>query len=259
MRCVPASKRCGGGRNSADSIVTVVIIDPPVRNGGRASSTLRRPYSTPIPVGASILCPEKTARSTSSARRSTGMCGTDWQASSTTSAPTSRARAITGPSGATPPSTLETCASATTRVRSVITSPSVSSRSAPWSSTGMKRSVAPVRSASCCHGIRLEWCSDSVTTISSPSRTRMDAGAAALPRPYATRFSPSVALDVHTISPASTPTKRATFSRASSNSSVARAASVCAPRWTAALRCSRYARSASSTWRGFWDVAAESR
>ena len=41
--CVPASNRCGGGRYSARSSVTVVIIEPPVRNGGIASSTSLRP------------------------------------------------------------------------------------------------------------------------------------------------------------------------------------------------------------------------
>ena len=40
------------------SIVTVSIIEPPVMNGGIASSSSRRPYSTPIPLGPNILWPE---------------------------------------------------------------------------------------------------------------------------------------------------------------------------------------------------------
>ena len=46
-------------------MVTVSIIDPPVRNGGIAASRSRRPYSTPMPVGPSILWPENAAKSTS--------------------------------------------------------------------------------------------------------------------------------------------------------------------------------------------------
>ncbi len=69
---MPASNRCGGGAKVVASIVTVSIIEPPVRNGGMASSSARLPYSTPIPVGPSILCPEKAAKSTSSPCRSTG-------------------------------------------------------------------------------------------------------------------------------------------------------------------------------------------
>ena len=45
-----------------------------------------------MPLGPSILCPEKAAKSTSRAWKSTGWCGTDWQASSTVSAPTALAR-----------------------------------------------------------------------------------------------------------------------------------------------------------------------
>ena len=75
------------------SIVTVSIIEPPVMNGGIAFSSSRRPYSTPMPLGPSILWPENAAKSTPSAWKSTGWCGTDWQASSSVSAPTAlRAR-----------------------------------------------------------------------------------------------------------------------------------------------------------------------
>ena len=46
-----------------------------------------------MPLGPSILWPENAAKSTSRAWKSTGWCGTDWQASSTVSAPTACARA----------------------------------------------------------------------------------------------------------------------------------------------------------------------
>ena len=42
-------------------MVTVSIIEPPVRNGGIASSSSARPHSTPMPVGPSILWPEKAS------------------------------------------------------------------------------------------------------------------------------------------------------------------------------------------------------
>ena len=40
---------------------TVSIIEPPVMNGGIAFNSSRRPYSTPMPLGPSILCPENAA------------------------------------------------------------------------------------------------------------------------------------------------------------------------------------------------------
>jgi hypothetical protein len=88
-------------------MVTVSIIEPPVRKGGNADNTSRRPYSTPIPLGPNILCPENAAKSTSSAWKSTGWCGTDWQASSTVSAPTARARLTSSATGAIAPVTFE--------------------------------------------------------------------------------------------------------------------------------------------------------
>ena len=87
MAGTPGSNRCGGGRNVLPSIRTTSIIDPPVRNGGMASSSSARPNRTPIPYGPSILCAEKTRKSAPSAVTSTGWCGTDWAASASTSAP----------------------------------------------------------------------------------------------------------------------------------------------------------------------------
>ena len=40
---MPASKRCGGAEYVVAAMVTVSIIDPPVRNGGIAASSSLRP------------------------------------------------------------------------------------------------------------------------------------------------------------------------------------------------------------------------
>ena len=45
-------------------MVTVSIIEPPVRNTGISSSSSGRPQSTPMPSGPNILCPEKARKST---------------------------------------------------------------------------------------------------------------------------------------------------------------------------------------------------
>jgi hypothetical protein len=60
-----------------------------------------------MPIGPSILCPEKAAKSTPRAWTSTPMCGTDWQASRTVSAPTSLARLTSWSTGLIVPSTLD--------------------------------------------------------------------------------------------------------------------------------------------------------
>ena len=60
-----------------------------------------------MPVGPSILCPENAAKSTPSDGRSTGWCGTDWQASRTVNAPTSLARRTSSATGAPVPVTFE--------------------------------------------------------------------------------------------------------------------------------------------------------
>ncbi|BCT75457.1 hypothetical protein SCMU_12990 [Sinomonas cyclohexanicum] len=56
MRWVPASKRCGDGRYSARSIVTVVIIEPPTRNGERVEE-LTAPVEGPDAGGCEHLVP----------------------------------------------------------------------------------------------------------------------------------------------------------------------------------------------------------
>src|SRR5882757_2768263 len=70
---------------------------------------------------------------------------------------------------------------------------------------------------------------------------------------------PSVAFLVNTTSPGSAPMNAAIRALADSKASVASSANWCAPRCTAALCCSRKARSASITWRGRCEVAPESR
>ncbi len=94
---------------------------------------------------------------------------------------------------------------ATIFVRSVISEGSTSRR--PSGSDVNQRSVAPVRSASCCQGTRLAWCSISVMRISSP-------GLSEAVRPKATRLIASVALLVNTISSGdAAPRNEATFAR----------------------------------------------
>src|SRR5450756_1681369 len=143
-------------------MVTTSTIEPPVATGGKASSSSRRPYSAPTPVGPYILCPEKTAKSTPRACRSTGRCGTLWQASSTVRAPTSRARRTNAATSATAPVTFDACANASTLVRSVTTVASSSVRTRPSSASPNQRRVAPVLAHSSCQGTRFAWCSASV-------------------------------------------------------------------------------------------------
>ena len=107
MLGTPASKRRGDGAQVASSIETFSIIEPPKRNGGRSSSNSLLPQSTPMPVGPSALCPEKVRKSTPSFSTSIALCGADWQASRTTTAPTSCARATICSSGLIVPSTLD--------------------------------------------------------------------------------------------------------------------------------------------------------
>ena len=90
-------------------------------DGGIALSSSLRPHSAPTPVGPSILCAEKATKSTPSSATFTGRCGTDWHASSTVIAPTSRARFTNAATSVTTPVTLLACVKATMRVRSVMT------------------------------------------------------------------------------------------------------------------------------------------
>ena len=126
-----------------------------------------------------------------------GMCGTDWQASRTVSAPTALARRTISGTSATAPVTFDWWVKATTLTDSSSSSESRSIR--PSGVTPYHFSVAPVRRASSCHGTRLAWCSSSVTTMTSPSPMRCSP-ARSSPSEKATRFSASVAFLVNTSS-----------------------------------------------------------
>ena len=52
---VPASNFSGRSAKVVPVVRTALIMSPPPRNGGIASSSSRRPYSTPMPVGPHIL------------------------------------------------------------------------------------------------------------------------------------------------------------------------------------------------------------
>ena len=127
-----------------------------------------------MPVGPSILWPVKASRSTPRADTSVGSCGTPWEPSATMTAPTAWACSAIRAIGLTVPSTLETQASETTLVRSLMSpSRSAASRSSrPSSVMSNQRSVAPVRPQTICQGTRFEWCSRTETTTSSPGPSR---------------------------------------------------------------------------------------
>ena len=169
MLGTPGSNFLGAGAQVAPVMVTFSIIDPPVRKGGSSASNSLRPQKIPIPVGPTVLWPENARKSISRAFTSTGICGTDWQASKTTTAPTSCARFTISCNGIIVPRTFDWCVSATTFVLSVITCAIFDKSNRPSGVTSNHESVAPVRAASCCHGMRLAWCSISVTTIPSPA------------------------------------------------------------------------------------------
>jgi hypothetical protein len=79
----------------------------------------------------------------------------------------------------------------------------------------MAVSTVPRSRHTICHGTRLEWCSSSLTTISSP-------GWSVRPTAWATRLRDSVVPRVNTISSrVRAPRKARTASRAASYSSVA--------------------------------------
>ncbi len=171
-----------------------------------------------MPDGPTILCPVNATKSTPSAATSTARWGTDWEASSIISAPTSRTRARTSATGLTVPSTFDWWTIDTIFVRSPTRSFRPERSRRPSSVTGNQRNVAPVRCASSCHGTMLEWCSISEMTISSPgpslNRSSVLVG---LPKAYATRLSASEAFLVKmTSSRAGAPMKAATLSRAPS-------------------------------------------
>ena len=178
-----------------------------------------------MPVGPSILWPEKARKSQPRARTSTGMWGTACAASITIAAPEARAALTIRSAASRVPSTLETSENATRRVRGPIASQGASS--------GEIRRTAPVTCATRCQGSRFEWCSNSVTAISSPGPSRRAA------QPCATRLIDSVVPWVKmTEATSGAPMKRRTASRAPSSSWSASSASRYTPRCTFALEVS---------------------
>ena len=116
---------------------------------------------------------------------------------------------ISSATGAIAPVTFEWWLNATTFTRSSSSSESRSIR--PSSVTPYQRSVAPVRRASSCHGIRFAWCSSSVVTMTSPGPTARSKRLS--PNVYDTRLIDSVAFLVNTSSSVSAPTKAAMSAR----------------------------------------------
>src|SRR3954452_3368110 len=194
-------------------------------------------------------------KSAPSCATSIGRCGTDCEQLSMTSAPTSCARATMRETLLIVPRMFDMCTTDTSLVRSFTRSCRFDSSSRPSSVTPNQRSVAPVRSQSSCHGTRLEWCSISDTTISSPGPSDRNG-----PDVYATRLIASDEFLVKTTSSGDdAPMNEATFARAPSYAEVDSVPRVCTDRETLALCRSWYSRSTSSTWRGFCEVFALSR
>ena len=71
MLGTPASNFFGAGAQVAPVIVTVSIIDPPVKKGGNSASKSLFPQKTPTPVGPTALWPENARKSMSSTFTST--------------------------------------------------------------------------------------------------------------------------------------------------------------------------------------------
>ena len=200
----------------ARSYQTSSTISPPVRNGSISSRSSLRPYSTPIPVGPSILWPDRAKKSQSKSITSTGMWGALWAASTNTVAPIFLAFAVSSLTGFMVPTPLDICTIASSLVRGVMYS-SMSLRSILASlAKGRIRKVAPLSAATFCHGTKLEWCSIGVTMISSPGPMCSCAHV------WATRLMDSVVFRVQTISCGSRALMNfATFTRALSYRSVA--------------------------------------
>mmetsp|Transcript_37859 Transcript_37859/g.63658 ORF Transcript_37859/g.63658 Transcript_37859/m.63658 type:complete len:211 (+) Transcript_37859:548-1180(+) len=194
MAGVPASNLDGGPAYVDTSRSTSWIISPPPIHGGMVSSTSSLPHRNPIPVGAHILWPEATMKSAPSACTSTFMCGTLWQQSSSTFAPTAFAIDTTSSVGMRQPSVLETCARLTSLVRGVTRERRWAMSSISFSSSCTNFSTHLLRCARSCHGTRLLWCSMTDSTISSPSLRF------SCPHVLATRLMASVALRQYTIS-----------------------------------------------------------
>ena len=217
MAGVPASNFQGSSFQLVPSSRTERIISPPVRNGGIASSSSRRPHRAPAPDGPHSLWPENARKSASMACTSTGRCGTDCAPSTRMTPPSPCTQSASSRIGLIVPSELDwsTTASSLTLPAFAISSSSSSFSSPCWSMCTYRNS-APVAFASTCHGTRFEWCSISVVTITSPGPRLVR------PYEYATRLIASVVSRVKITSRSDGAfTRSRTFLRVPSNASVA--------------------------------------
>ncbi len=107
MLGVPASNLCGMSFQVAESSWTTRIISPPPLTGSIRSSSSGFATRNPTPVGPYALWAENARKSTPSAWKSTGMCGTDCAPSTTITAPTRWAAAAISAIGLIVPSTLD--------------------------------------------------------------------------------------------------------------------------------------------------------
>ena len=213
---------------SSPSNSTLRIMCPPRLNGSIASSSSARPQSAPTPLGPHILWAENARKSQPSAwtsslpvRRSLSCVDDDDRS------PLVRPGAQLS-TGLMVPSALETRSVATTFTLPVALDivEGIEVQLAV-SSSGITLKSAPVRFATYCHGTKLEWCSSSVTTTTSPG-PRLER-----PHAYATRFSASVALRVKIdLALRGALMKRAIFRRAPSKAVGRALRGAYTPRWT---------------------------
>ena len=141
---------------------------PPPRKGGMASSSSSRPHSTPMPDGPHILWAEKAMKSAPMACTSVGTWGTNWQASTTATAPWSWAWSLRKRTGLMVPRTFDIAVKQNALVPSSNRSRSVRS-SRPSGVSGSQRISKPFSAASICQGTMLAWCSIWVSSTASPS------------------------------------------------------------------------------------------
>ena len=120
MFCVPASNLFGSGAKVVSCSYTYSIISPPIRKGVILFNNSFFPYRTPIPSGASILCPENIKKSQQSFSTSIFICGILCEASTITIAPFLWAYFIIFSILFIVPNTFETCVILTIFVLSVI-------------------------------------------------------------------------------------------------------------------------------------------
>ena len=138
------------------------------------------------------------------------MCGSACEPSTTVTMPRLRASRQISRTGLTVPSTLLTWVTPSSFTSGVIAACSASRSSAPSGVSSATLIVAPVRSATSCHGTMLAWCSMRVSRIASPGFSRGSA------HEYATRLIAKVVPLHSTSSSARTLRKRASLPRAPS-------------------------------------------